>query len=48
MKNYFHIYIGCRAEGAFGPLVPNPNPKEKGRVREKVCGTVIRAIDQRR
>ena len=64
MSNSFHISVGCRVEGTFGPLVPNPNPnpnlnlnpnlnpntnlnpKVKRRVREKVCGTVIRAVDQ--
>ena len=48
MSDFFHISVGCRVEGAFGPLVPSPNPKVKRRVREKVCGTVIRAVDHRR
>ena len=51
MTNSSHISVECRVEGAFGPLVPNPNPnpnpKVKRRVREKACGTVIRAVDQR-
>ena len=46
MSNSFHISVGCRVEGAFGPLVPNPNPKVKRRVREKVYGIVIRSVDQ--
>ena len=48
MSNSSHISVGCRVEGAFGPLVDNPNPKAKRRVRERVCGTVIKAVDQRR
>ena len=48
MSNSSHISVGCRVEGAFGPLVDNPNPKVKRRVRERVCGTVIKAVDQRR
>ena len=48
MSNSFHISVGCRVEGTFGPPVPNPNPKVKKRVREQVSGTVIRAVDQRR
>ena len=48
MLNSFNFSVGCRVEGAFGPLVPNPNPKVKRRVREKVCETVTRAVDQRR
>ena len=48
MSNSFHISVGWRVEGAFGPLVPNPNPKVKRRARENVCRTEIRAVDQRR
>ena len=48
MSSSFRISVGCRFEGVFGPLVPNPNSKVKRRVREKFCGTVIRAVDQRR
>ena len=47
MPNSSHIFIGCRVEGSFGPLIPNPNPKQKRRIREKVYSTVIRAVDQR-
>ena len=47
MSSFFNISVGCRVEGAFGPLVPNSNPKVKRRVREKVCRTVIRAVGQR-
>ena len=48
MPSSSHIFVGCRVEGAFGPLIPNPNPKQKRRIREKAYGTVIRAVDQRR
>ena len=48
MSYSYHISVGCRVEGAFGPLVPNPNPNPKVKGRVKVCGTVIRAVDQRR
>ena len=48
MSNSLHISVGCRVEGVFGRLVPNPNIKVKRREREKVYGTVIRAVDQRR
>ena len=47
MPNYSHIFVGCRAEGSFGPLIQNQNPKQKTMIREKVYGTVIRAVDQR-
>ena len=47
MPNSTHIFVGCRIELSFGPLIPNPNPKQKRRVREKDCSTVIRAVDQR-
>ena len=40
------IIPGCRVEGAIGPLVPNPNPTIKRRVRSRVFGTVIRAADK--
>ena len=43
-----HIFVGCRVEDSFGPLIPNPNPKQKRRIREKAYGTVIGAVDQRR
>ena len=42
------IYPGCRVEGRYGPLQPNPNPNIKRRVREMVVGTVLRAAEQRK
>ena len=44
----FFPHVGCRVEGSFGPLIPNPNLKQKRRIKEKAHGTVIRAVDQRR
>ena len=43
MKNSPCIFIGCRIEGIFGPLVVNPNPKIKRRIRSKAIRTVLRA-----
>ena len=40
------ISVGCRVEGCYGPLVPNPNPNVKRRVRDRVVGTVLRAAGQ--
>jgi len=40
-----HVYVGCRVEGCHGPLVQNPNPSIKRRVRSKVVGTVMRAAE---
>ena len=37
------IEIGCRVEGCHGPLVANPDPTKKRRVRSRVVGTVRRA-----
>ena len=37
------ISIGCRVEGCHGPLVANPDPTKKRRVRSRVVGTVRRA-----
>lgn len=41
MVNSKRLYNGCRVEGSHGPLVPNPNPNVKRRVREKVVGTIL-------
>lgn len=46
MVSTSRIHVGCRVQGCFGPLVANPNGNTKRRVREKVLGTVIRAVDQ--
>ena len=40
------ISVGCRVEGCYGPLVPNPNPNVKRRVRDRVVGTVVQAAGQ--
>lgn len=42
------LHAGCRVTGSHGPLMENPNPNIKRRVRQKVNGTVIRATGQRR
>ena len=46
MVNSSKIYIGTRVEGALGPLMPNPNPSIKRRVRARVVGTVVNAVGQ--
>ena len=48
MPNSSHVFVGRRVEGSFGPLILNPNPKQKRKMREKACSTAIRAVDQRR
>lgn len=40
------ISVGTRVEGSFGPLVANPNPNIKRRVRMRVTGTVMNAVGQ--
>jgi hypothetical protein len=40
-----HVCVGYRVEGCHGPLVQNPNPSIKRRVRSKVVGTVMRAAE---
>jgi len=46
MVNSSKISIGTRVEGAHGPLMPNPNPNIKRRIRTRVVGTVINAVGQ--
>ena len=48
MSSSSHISVGSQVEGTFGSLVDNPNPKAERQVKERVCGTVIKAVDQRR
>ena len=43
MPRLNQIEIGCRVEGCHGPLVANPDPTKKRRVRSRVVGTVRRA-----
>ena len=38
------ITTGQRVSGAHGPLVPNPNPKIKRRVHQRIHGRVLEAI----
>ena len=35
--------MGSRVIGSHGPLIPNPNPNTKRRIRQPVIGTVVRA-----
>ena len=35
------ISVGCRVIGSHGPLIENPNPNAKRRIRQPVTGTVI-------
>ena len=37
------IGVGSRVIGSHGPLIPNPNPNTKRRIRQPVIGTVLRA-----
>ena len=41
------IHVGCRVQGPYGPLLPNPNGNKR-RVRFRSYGTVLRAIDQQK
>ena len=47
MSQQKRISAGCRVAGSFGPLVPNPRG-HKRRIRQKVYGTVVRAVDMGR
>ena len=38
-----NIFIGSHVEGSYGPLIANPNPATKRRVRSRTVGTVVRA-----
>ena len=39
------IQVGCRVEGSHGPLIEDPTGIKKRRVKEKVVGTVVGALD---
>ena len=41
------IHPGCRVIGSHGPLVASSNGGKR-RVREKVYGTILKAVDQQR
>ena len=41
MPKKIRIVVGCRVEGPFGTLMPNPKEGKTRRVRERVVGTVI-------
>ena len=41
------LEAGCRVSGSFGDYVPNPNPNIKRRIRMKLYGTILRAVDKR-
>ena len=43
MKKSSRIFTGCHVEGSFGPLVANPNPNIKRRIRSKAIGIDLRA-----
>ena len=44
--NSSKISVGTRVEGPLGPLIANPNPNIKRRVRARVVGTVMAASGQ--
>ena len=41
------LEAGCRVSGSFGDYVPNPNPNIKRRIRMKLYGTIVRAVDKK-
>ena len=48
MVNSSRLFVGCRVTGCFGPFVENESrsSNKKRRTRERVTGTVIRAVDK--
>ena len=48
MANKLRISVGCRVEGGHGPLISNPDPAIKRRVRSRAVGTVLRSVEQRK
>lgn len=40
------LHVGCRVVGCYGPLITNPNGRGKRRIRTRVVGTVVKAVDQ--
>jgi hypothetical protein len=41
------LEAGCRVSGSFGDYIPNPNPNIKRRIRMKLYGTIVRAVDKK-
>ena len=46
MVNSSRLFVGCRVTGCFGPFIENESRSKKRRTRERVTGTVIRAVDK--
>ena len=47
MVNSSRLFVGCRVTGCFGPFIENESSNsKKRRTRERVTGTVIRAVDK--
>jgi hypothetical protein len=42
------LEVGCRVSGSFGEYRPNPNPNIKRRVRERIFGHIICAVDRKK
>jgi hypothetical protein len=46
-KRVKRLEAGCRVSGSFGDYVPNPNPNINRRIRMKLYGTIVRAVDKK-
>ena len=42
------LEVGCRVSGSFGEYRPNPNPNIKRRVRKRIFGHIICAVDRKK
>jgi len=42
------LKVGCHVSGAYGEYRPNPNPNIKRRVRERIYGHIICAVDHKK
>jgi len=42
------LEVGCRVSGSYGEYRPNPNPNIKRRVRERIYGHIICAVDHKK
>lgn len=45
-KRVKRLEVGCRVSGSFGEYIANPNPNIKRRVRKRIFGRIVKAVDK--